>query len=131
LKKITANLLSGALPGNKIIYNISLKDRLKKIIENLPGNVLILTSEYFYETMNNQVEKIRRYIKKKTLNLNLNLKVNCVKNYFLGGNVKVSGLLTYHDFMCWYNSQNSINKKEFCRYDKIIIPNIIFNKIRQ
>lgn len=128
LKKITANLISGALPGNKILYNISLKDRLKKMVENLPKNVLILTSEYFYETMNNQVEKIKRYIKKKTLNLNLNLKVNCVKNYFLGGNVKVSGLLTYHDFMCWYNSQNSINKKEFYRYDKIIIPNIIFNK---
>jgi putative radical SAM enzyme (TIGR03279 family) len=128
LKKITANLISGALPGNKIFNNILIKDHSEKIIENLSENILILTSEYFYKTMTAQVEKIRKYIKKKTLNLNLNLKVNHIKNYFLGGNVKVSGLLTYHDFICWHNCQSSVDKKEFCRYGKIIIPNIIFNK---
>ena len=128
LKKISANLVSGIMPGNKIIYNMALKENIKKTGGRIPGNVLILTSEYFYKTMIDQLEKITKYIRKKTLNLNLNLKVNFIKNYFLGGNVKVSGLLTFHDFMCWYNNLNAINKKEFCGYDKILIPNIIFNK---
>jgi putative radical SAM enzyme (TIGR03279 family) len=128
LKKIITKIISGKLPENKIICNISQKEASKNINKNLYENVLIITSEYFYETMKTLVKNIESCLKKKTLNLNLNLKVNFIKNYFLGGNVKVSGLLTYHDFMYWYNSQSSKNKKEFCNYAKIIIPNIIFNK---
>ena len=107
---------------------------LKKLSKNITYDVspdkkiLILTSEYFFKVMNNQTEKIKNFNQRKTLNLNINLKVNYIKNYFLGGNVKVAGLLTYYDFIYWYNSQSTLNKKEFGKYDKIIMPNIIFNK---
>lgn len=123
--------------SKKIIYdsgltnktgNVLLKNDSKRIIKKCPKKILVFTSEYFYETMGLQVEKINNLDREKTLNLNLKLKVNYLKNYFLGGNVKVAGLLTYHDFICWYNKQSSLEKKEFAKYDKILIPNIIFNK---
>jgi NifB/MoaA-like Fe-S oxidoreductase len=127
LKKISQKIIFNAFMESKFIYEGS-KDDSKKILKNCNKNILILTSEYFYEAMLKQIEKIKKTIKKKTLNLNLNLKVNYIKNHFLGGNVKVAGLLTYYDFICWYNSQSNVNKKEFKEYDKIIIPNVIFNK---
>ena len=77
--------------------------------------------------MNYQTDKLRYFIKTNKLNINLNLKVKDVKNYFLGGNVKVAGLLTYYDFIRAFNNKTDINKKEFGSYDKILIPNIIFN----
>ncbi len=102
------------------------KDMISYTSASNNHDILILTSEYFYETMSRQVKEIKKIISQKTLNINL--KVNYLKNYFLGGNVKVAGLLTYYDFLCWFNNQSSPEKKEFEKYDKIIIPNIIFNK---
>jgi len=127
LKKISKNIITSIPPGNKFLYNIS-EGGSKEIFKNCPKNILILTSEYFFEVITGQIEKIKKINNKKTLNLNLNLKVNYIKNYFFGGNVKVAGLLTYYDFICWNNNLDNVNKKEFEKYDKIIIPNVIFNK---
>jgi putative radical SAM enzyme (TIGR03279 family) len=104
--------------------------KISSILSNASLNkkILILTSEYFFQVMINQIEKIKNFNREKTLNLNIKLKVNYIKNYFLGGNVKVAGLLSYHDFICWYNSQDTLNKKEYGKYDKILMPDIIFNK---
>ena len=127
LKAISKKIKAKDLAMNKIMHDVS-EPCDKKTIEIMPKNILILTSEYFYETMNAQVEKIKRYLLKETLNLNLNLKVNYIKNYFFGGNVKVFGLLTHHDFLRLHYNLDSARKKEFCEYDKIVMPNIIFNK---
>ena len=121
---------------NKKICDINgFSENSSLLSENSPGeikkvfskNILILTSEYFYETMAAQSEKIKKILEEKTLNLNLNLKVDYLKNYFLGGNVKVAGLMTFYDFICWYNDPSDLSKKEFGKYDKILIPDVIFN----
>jgi len=126
LKVISKNIKVKESEMNGTAFEASTKYNIKTI-ENRSKNILILTSEYFYETMNTQVEKIKRYILEETLNLNLNLKVNYIKNYFFGGNVKVFGLLTHHDFLRWHDHLIAEIKQEFCEYDKIVMPNIIFN----
>lgn len=110
--------------GNYINKGQTRSNDLKYSIKN---SILILTSKYFFKTMNYQTDKLSYFIKTNKLNINLNLKVKDVKNYFLGGNVKVAGLLTYYDFIRAFNNKTDINKKEFGSYDKILIPNIIFN----
>lgn len=110
--------------GNYINKGQTRSNDLKYSIKN---SILILTSKYFFKIMNYQTDKLRYFIKTNKLNINLNLKVKDVKNYFLGGNVKVAGLLTYYDFTRAFNNKTDINKKEFGSYDKILIPNIIFN----
>ncbi len=124
-KKISKDMIS-CTPDSNSHGHALLENNSKEIFKNNPSNILILTSEYFYGIMSGQVKKIKKIIGKKTLNINL--KVNYLKNYFLGGNVKVAGLLTYNDFLCWFNNLSYPEKKEFEKYDKIIIPNIIFNK---
>jgi len=127
LKKLSNKIISGVctFKNNDTVFTES---DSRTITKNCTKNILIITSEYFYETMIGQVEKIKNFCVRKTLNLNFNLKVSYLKNYFLGGNVKVAGLMTYYDFISWYNGQSSLNKKEFAKYDRILIPNIIFNK---
>lgn len=110
-------------------------------------NILILTSEYFYKLMSAQILKYKSILSSK-LNLNFNIKVDKVKNKFFGGNVKIAGLLTYFDFYNYFLknnlSINKINTQDDVKinklnmnidnvsiyqnnYDKIIIPDIIFN----
>jgi len=96
--------------------------------ENTAGkNILILTSEYFYETMNRCLDNIRLFMDGNNLNLKLSFKVKYIRDNFLGGNVKVAGLLTLNDFIYAFDDKNIFEEKEIKTYDKILIPNIIFN----
>lgn len=85
--------------------------------------ILVLTSEYsenFIESLSS--EFVNRAVR-LNLNLNLNINVMAVKNEIFGGNVKVSGLLSFSDF---FRQLTSI--KDIDNYDKILISDIIFNK---
>ena len=55
-------------------------------------NILVLTSEYSYTFLRNLINNIELLTKNLNLNLNINFNVIPVKNVFLGGNVKVTGL---------------------------------------
>ncbi|MCE5330403.1 DUF512 domain-containing protein [bacterium] len=115
---------------NKLTYS---DEPLKNIYDyennnkNMKKNILILTSEYFYETMSGCAGAIKAFINENNLDLNLNIKVEDVKNKFLGGNVKVAGLLTYYDFINTFNNNTVFKQKEINTYDKILISNNIFN----
>ncbi|MCL6088065.1 MAG: DUF512 domain-containing protein [Actinobacteria bacterium] len=98
---------------------------IQKII-NL--NLLILTSRYFLKVMQNLTSTVNDFIKTNKINLKLNFKVKEIENNFFGGNVKVAGLLTYHDFINAFNDNINFNEKELKIYDKILIPDIIFNE---
>ncbi len=89
-------------------------------------NILVLTSEYSYTFLRNLINNIELLTKNLNLNLNINFNVIPVKNVFLGGNVKVTGLLTYSDYQNFF--QNEIKKNELTIYDKILIPSLIFSK---
>ena len=110
--------------------NIKNSENLKIKTGIRRNNILVLTSEYFYETMNICLEDIKGFLNKNKLNLNLNIKVKFIKNNFLGGNVKVAGLLTFHDFINAFNDKTFFEEKEIENYDRILISNIIFNNNR-
>jgi putative radical SAM enzyme (TIGR03279 family) len=105
------------------------KEKIFKTGQNIQIKILVLTSEYFFKIMLEQVEKIKNFVNKNYLNLNFNFKVNKIKNNFFGGNVKVAGLLTYYDFIQYFNNNEAINKNKNknSHFDKILIPDIIFN----
>lgn len=122
------NLNKNNLKKSDLTYILKLGDNYDNfagIRENIKKSILVLTSEYFYKTMDDCMNDLKTFFKDKKLNLNI--KVKYVKNEFFGGNVKVSGLLTYSDFNNVFTENNNFKKKEFNDYDKILIPKNIFN----
>ena len=84
-------------------------------------NILVLTSEYSKNFIKSLAGELINRVGK--LNLNFNMNVMAVKNEIFGGNVKVTGLLSFDDFTRHITSIKDINN-----YDKIFISDIIFNK---
>lgn len=76
------------------------------------GSILVITSEYGEVMLKKSLEK--RY------NV-ANVKILAVKNDLLGGNVKVTGLLTGKDII------ESLKKENLEKFSKILIPECIFN----
>jgi NifB/MoaA-like Fe-S oxidoreductase len=76
------------------------------------GIILVITSEYGEVILKKSLEK--RY------NV-ANVKILAVKNDLLGGNVKVTGLLTGKDII------ESLKKENLEKFSKILIPECIFN----
>ncbi|MCG2788824.1 MAG: DUF512 domain-containing protein [Actinomycetia bacterium] len=76
------------------------------------GSILVITSEYGEVILKKSLEK--RY------NV-ANVKILAVKNDLLGGNVKVTGLLTGKDII------ESLKKENLEKFSKILIPECIFN----
>ena len=76
------------------------------------GCILVITSEYGEVILKKSLEK--RY------NV-ANVKILAVKNNLLGGNVKVTGLLTGKDII------ESLKKENLEKFSKILIPECIFN----
>jgi len=110
------------------------KEKTKLVNDDKSENILILTSEYgysFIKKLFNEAEILLKEllsIKYNTFNFNFNIKVDSVKNEFFGGNVRVCGLLTFSDYLNYFKLhelKSSINLND---YDKILIPDIIFNK---
>jgi putative radical SAM enzyme (TIGR03279 family) len=93
-----------------IDYNISKK------------KILVVTSEYGKIVIENALKLIRKNLSGTTYSYGLTIKVLEVKNNFFGGNIKVSGLLTGRDII------SGLKKESLKLYEKIIIPDSIFNK---
>jgi putative radical SAM enzyme (TIGR03279 family) len=98
----------------------------KKIIKRLNTlekreKVLIITAEYGYEVFLKYLGNIYQFLLENDLLLNFDYKFEKIKNYSLGGNVKVTGLLFGNDII------SHLNKKDLSIYGKILLPDIIFN----
>lgn len=86
------------------------------------GSILVITSEYGEIILKKLLKLIKDKIKslEKRYNVN-NVKILAVKNNFLGGNVKVTGLLTGKDII------QSLKNENLEKFNKILIPESIFN----
>jgi len=109
-------------------------DFLKEIKNNLPDliknvfscknnlNILLITSEYGAVVLKEAISLILGLLNNFTgPEQNISIDIEVVKNIFLGGNVKVTGLLSGADIIKEFNN---INTK---KYDSIFIPDSIFN----
>jgi len=109
-------------------------DFLKEIKNNLPDlikndfirrnnlNILLITSEYGAVVLEEAISLIIDLLNNFTgQEQNISIDIEVVKNIFLGGNVKVTGLLSGADIIKEFNN---INTKI---YDSIFIPDSIFN----
>jgi putative radical SAM enzyme (TIGR03279 family) len=98
------------------------KSKIDDNFSKINGRILIITSEYG-EVI---IKKILNLIKDKLKSLEkrynvVNIKILVVKNNFLGGNVKVTGLLSGKDII------ESLKKENLEKFRKILIPECIFN----
>ncbi|MGM0365467.1 MAG: DUF512 domain-containing protein [Actinomycetota bacterium] len=84
----------------------------KKMLENLPA-VLLITSEYG--------KYVFSMLEKELKGFNISFNLMAVKNQFLGGNVKVTGLLAGTDIA------ESLRNTNLSRPGKILVPDSIFN----
>lgn len=85
-------------------------------------NILIVTSEYgkivIENALKSNMENLSGTCKKNILPV----RISEVKNEFFGGNIKTTGLLTGADIIARLNKENTD------KYDKVIIPDSIFNE---
>lgn len=86
------------------------------------GNILVMTSEYGEVILKKSLKLIKDKLKSLEKRYNVaNVKILSVKNDLLGGNVKVTGLLTGKDII------ESLKKENLEKFSKILIPECIFN----
>ncbi len=86
------------------------------------GNILIITSEYGEVVLKKSLNLVKDKLKSLENRYNVaNVKIMAVKNDMLGGNVKVTGLLTGEDII------KSLRKENLEKFYKILIPECIFN----
>ncbi len=104
-----------------LIKNIEYKVNGKK--EKKESSILVLTSEYSKNFIESLIQDLKNRVEKLNINLNFNISVSEVKNDIFGGNVKVTGLLSFNDFY-----KHALKIKDINKYDKILISDIIFNK---
>jgi putative radical SAM enzyme (TIGR03279 family) len=85
------------------------------------GFILLLTSEYgeivIREALDVIIEKYTDYGNHTVPSV----KILKIKNIFLGGNIRITGLMSGEDIML------NLKKKKLEIYDKILIPDCIFN----
>ncbi len=98
-------------------YN-NVPERLKKN----EINILIVTSEYGKIAIGYALRNIVNNLKGTGKEIISNIKVLEIKNKFFSGNIKVTGLLTGRDII------SGLNKEDMYRYEKVIIPDSIFNR---
>lgn len=97
------------------------KNSAKLVINNKKNNILIITSEYGKVIIDNALNAIYGEAENHSLKTGSFLKVLDIRNRFLGGNIKVTGLLGGRDI------ESNLIKEDLEIYDKILIPDIIFN----
>lgn len=85
-------------------------------------HILIITSEYGELIIKKLLKLIKDKLKSSEKRYNVtNIKILVIKNNFLGGNVKVTGLLSGKDII------ESLKKENLEKFSKILIPECIFN----
>ena len=82
--------------------------------------ILIITSEYGIEVLKKAQSILKEF--QEYQNICDYIDLIAVKNTFFGGNVKVTGLLAGNDII------TKINLLDLKKYERILIPDIIFNK---
>jgi putative radical SAM enzyme (TIGR03279 family) len=86
------------------------------------GHILIITSEYGKVVIKKLLNLVKDKLKSSEKRYNVaNVKILVIKNNFLGGNVKVTGLLSGKDIV------ESLKKENLKKFSKILIPECIFN----
>lgn len=83
--------------------------------------VLIVTSEYASCILSDSFQFLKDFIVQESLGSKIGYEILAVKNEFLGGNVKVAGLLAGKDIMA------QLDNKDLYLYDRILLPDILFN----
>lgn len=100
------------------------KNKVSRIPENRPGRILLITSEYGINIIRQAIDAIKAHIIKKDPASQGKIIIDAldVKNNFLGGNVKVTGLLSGEDIL------NTIRILGKDKYNTILIPDSVFNE---
>jgi putative radical SAM enzyme (TIGR03279 family) len=84
-------------------------------------NILVVTSVYGKQVLCDAVKIIKEKFLNKGLVFRNKIELMAIKNEFLGGNVKITGLLSGVDIIF------SLQRKNLKKYDKVLIPENIFN----
>lgn len=84
--------------------------------------VLIVTSEYGKVVIKKAIDKLEERYGTLRQDMKLFLKILEVKNKFLGGNIKVTGILSGEDIKI------NLKKEDIKKYDRVLIPKSIFNQ---
>jgi NifB/MoaA-like Fe-S oxidoreductase len=113
--------------GKSTVFLKEINEQIK--IDNLAdksgsgrGPILIVTSEYGGKVINESLNIILKKLKTAGKKIVSCVKVLEVKNKFLGGNVKVTGLLSGQHINAALGEENTEG------FDKILVPDGIFNE---
>jgi len=97
-------------------------DRFVNISGSDKRSILVVTSEYGKKVIDKSLNIIIKKLKTAGKKIFSCVKVLEVENKFLGGNVKVTGLLSGQDI------KSSLGEENIEGYDKILVPAGIFNE---
>ncbi len=86
------------------------------------GHILLLTSEYGEIIIKNALDIILRKSGNNGKRIVPSIKIMKVTNQSLGGNIKITGLLSGEDII------SNLKRENIGIYNKILIPDCIFNK---
>jgi len=98
------------------------KESASEKIKNNKKNILIVTSEYGKKVIGFALRDIVNILGTKGEEIISNIRLLEIKNNFFKGNIKATGLLTGKDIM------SGLNKESMYGYEKVIIPDSIFNR---
>lgn len=106
---------------NEIEKFLSKPENEKLFLYQAVNNILIVTSVYGKKVLRDAVKIIKEKFLNKGLIFRNKIELLAVKNEFLGGNVKVTGLLSRLDIIF------ALQNKNLKKYNKVLIPENIFN----
>jgi len=115
---------NGIGKSSDLLYEVKVYSGQKRSYKPVPRagkSILIITSEYGRIIMEQALEIIYASKKDDLLYNDTSFEIITVKNFFFGGNVKVTGLLTGADIL------NNIDSRTIRPYSSVIIPGSIFN----
>jgi putative radical SAM enzyme (TIGR03279 family) len=97
---------------------------VKPVGKNSTGSkrILIITSEYGKKVLKQAFHIFNELPGNELHTISSHINIIAVKNIFFGGNVKVTGLIAGKDII------EKINLLDLNKYERILIPDIIFNK---
>lgn len=112
--------------GKSIVFLQEIDEQMKLShvdkIKSSKGPILIITSEYGKNVINKSMDNIAKKSKTAGKKIVSCVKVLEVENKFLGGNIKVTGLLSGQDI------KSALCKEVTGIFKKILIPEEIFNE---
>ncbi len=104
------------------LKNDYISSRILGGIKNYKREILLVTSEYGKIVIENALGIVLKKLGDRGKEIVSFLKILKVVNKFLGGNIKITGLLSGRDII------SNLKKENMHMYGKILIPNSIFNE---